>query len=719
MAQANKTLLKDPSSGEALYPVTSSACVGMSDGSGNLDTKLTELEEISSASIDLNKITDFIEGSYIGTNGKLISNNQYKYTQFIKLNVGDTIICKTTLNSPTNVLALCIYSDNNFDTAIIKYPANGSGEYTFTAQEELYACASSRKDDLDVTVIYGGAGTIRAIEQYAEDKSLKEIVPYSKFRYGYLWGNKSVGDNYGTPVTVGIAGKLNITIPVKKGFKYKIFGSVSTSTNIEFVVLTDNSGIIKSVETPSSDFRFSGYILNPATDGFAYVNLDDNKYAKILTDDENVIESISNYIAGKNYEGEIFFGKNLPNYDNITLAQYKCLGGRFKTPIILKKIKIALKANKECVFACMLFSKTKEQYLSEGVNMNSYDGAKRVADKVVLVEYNTPNSTILADFDFDNYFTGGKYYYIGLTTTEWDANIGYIPNAAQYDANKRYGERNSYINIFENISSGDIFGGTNGFVWGTNRFFDLYYEVYETKYIDPLQEQQKEESLHFMRFVFNKIHCIGDSLTEGVPYGKTNEISYPVYLGKLSGWEVSHLGKAGWTTLQYWNAMKSSQEGFKVDYSDVDTLIIWLGQNGGLTDTLETDVNPYEDYNDYADTNTGAYCKIIEFAKSTNSNLRIFCCTLTYQYGYKIVSNDVIYKIAEKYNLDVIDLKYNGFYNLQEARWHLNKLSTEPNGWDDCHFDTIGYMNIANIIMTKMCKAVYENPEKYVDVNNK
>lgn len=45
MAQANKTLLKDPSSGEALYPVTSSACVGMSDGSGNLDTKLTELSD--------------------------------------------------------------------------------------------------------------------------------------------------------------------------------------------------------------------------------------------------------------------------------------------------------------------------------------------------------------------------------------------------------------------------------------------------------------------------------------------------------------------------------------------------------------------------------------------------------------------------------------------------------------------------------------------------
>ena len=40
---AQKAQLKDPTTGEKIYPVTSSACVGMSDGSGNLDNKLTEL----------------------------------------------------------------------------------------------------------------------------------------------------------------------------------------------------------------------------------------------------------------------------------------------------------------------------------------------------------------------------------------------------------------------------------------------------------------------------------------------------------------------------------------------------------------------------------------------------------------------------------------------------------------------------------------------------
>lgn len=41
---AQKAQLKDPTTGAKIYPVTSSACVGMSDGSGNLDNKLTELD---------------------------------------------------------------------------------------------------------------------------------------------------------------------------------------------------------------------------------------------------------------------------------------------------------------------------------------------------------------------------------------------------------------------------------------------------------------------------------------------------------------------------------------------------------------------------------------------------------------------------------------------------------------------------------------------------
>lgn len=48
---AQKAQLKDPTTGAKIYPVTSSACVGMSDGSGNLDNKLTELESKTNSQV--------------------------------------------------------------------------------------------------------------------------------------------------------------------------------------------------------------------------------------------------------------------------------------------------------------------------------------------------------------------------------------------------------------------------------------------------------------------------------------------------------------------------------------------------------------------------------------------------------------------------------------------------------------------------------------------
>lgn len=57
MAQAKKIKMTDPTTGESLYPITSSECVGMSDGSGSLDKKFTELEQNTDAKIeDLNRI---------------------------------------------------------------------------------------------------------------------------------------------------------------------------------------------------------------------------------------------------------------------------------------------------------------------------------------------------------------------------------------------------------------------------------------------------------------------------------------------------------------------------------------------------------------------------------------------------------------------------------------------------------------------------------------
>lgn len=61
MAQAKKSQLKDPTTGEKIYPVTSSACVGMSNGSGNLDTHLKNIT--TEYNVSLFHPTQGIDGS--------------------------------------------------------------------------------------------------------------------------------------------------------------------------------------------------------------------------------------------------------------------------------------------------------------------------------------------------------------------------------------------------------------------------------------------------------------------------------------------------------------------------------------------------------------------------------------------------------------------------------------------------------------------------------
>ena len=86
-----------------------------------------------------------------------------------------------------------------------------------------------------------------------------------------------------------------------------------------------------------------------------------------------------------------------------------------------------------------------------------------------------------------------------------------------------------------------------------------------------------------------KILCIGDSLTEGAYFGAgmdgaAIEQNYPYYLGRMLNTEVVNAGVGGYSASD-WYIEKAGD----YDYTDYDTVIIWLGTNNGLTDTLDTD----------------------------------------------------------------------------------------------------------------------------------
>ena len=123
----------------------------------------------------------------------------------------------------------------------------------------------------------------------------------------------------------------------------------------------------------------------------------------------------------------------------------------------------------------------------------------------------------------------------------------------------------------------------------------------------------------FNHWAYNlwKVLCIGDSLTSGASYGEawgekapagsSIDQNYPRILGRMLNAEVTNGGVSGWSASDWY-----TNEVPKYNFANFDTFIIWLGTNNGLTDTLDADVNQYTDFNDFAETETGYYCKIID-----------------------------------------------------------------------------------------------------------
>ena len=166
--------------------------------------------------------------------------------------------------------------------------------------------------------------------------------------------------------------------------------------------------------------------------------------------------------------------------------------------------------------------------------------------------------------------------------------------------------------------------------------------------------------------------CAGDSLTRGDygsnPPGTINikDENYPFYLSKFLNItlkaNVINGGMCGYTATTYWESKVKT-----IAFTNVKTIIIMLGTNGYLTDTLETDTNITEEqtYENYANTHTGNYCKIIEYCLEKTSNLaQIFLVTppKTSQRDVEKMelTVEVIKKIGKKYSLKIID-GYNEF----------------------------------------------------------
>lgn len=270
------------------------------------------------------------------------------------------------------------------------------------------------------------------------------------------------------------------------------------------------------------------------------------------------------------------------------------------------------------------------------------------------------------------------------------------PIVALFDANKQYLSSLSILSDAQRIVSVNTVVPSGVayaiFVSQTN-YDDRSFEIGSTATISEAFGVISDEIRPYKGI---NVVCMGDSLTAGRDgLGNVLIHNYPYYMKEtsLKDCNIENLGLVGSTTKTYWDSHKADID---VD-ANTDLVLCMWGTNGGLVDTgaLATDVEPYDDYEDYADTGVGCYCKIIEYVMELSQNhAQIILITPPYNGDTSINSRvinaqPVVKQIAERYNLPVIDMFKCGI-----GKFNFSTFMPD----DSVHFNEAGYRWIGTYI---------------------
>lgn len=151
------------------------------------------------------------------------------------------------------------------------------------------------------------------------------------------------------------------------------------------------------------------------------------------------------------------------------------------------------------------------------------------------------------------------------------------------------------------------------------------------------------------------IMFIGDSVTEGA----AGVESYVRKMQSMIGYDYTlfNAGVGGINAGTWWNNNIRAL----LDFPGKNVIVVMLGLNGGMTDTFDTDVDPYSSYLDYADTITGNTCKMIEWIQQTIPDALIVFATPTFAISAsheQQAENQIacIPGLVERYNIPVINI---------------------------------------------------------------
>jgi len=188
--------------------------------------------------------------------------------------------------------------------------------------------------------------------------------------------------------------------------------------------------------------------------------------------------------------------------------------------------------------------------------------------------------------------------------------------------------------------------------------------------------------------VFNKIVCLGDSITSGYFNAASSgsqsiqKYSYPTQLKKITGVETVNLGVAGTTSVSWWASHSTD------DFSGYDCAIINFGINDALQNVSEADAR-------------AAFASIISALKSANTGIKIFIANVNPAYARGSTEYDVINAIIEDIATTTTDCY---FIDLTQYGHTVGVANA------DGHLTAVGYLHLAMDYKAAISWIIKNNP---------
>ena len=220
---------------------------------------------------------------------------------------------------------------------------------------------------------------------------------------------------------------------------------------------------------------------------------------------------------------------------------------------------------------------------------------------------------------------------------------------------------------------------------------DLNQKV-DTSIEDLNQIKSKKENVNLLG-AFNKIICIGDSLTFSSVFVSQNENrrayqTYPMVLQKLTGTTTETYATPGASAKSCYNEYAS-----QISKEETNALaIIYLGTNLGLFNTIDTDVQG-DNPDMWAENQTGAYCRFVDKLLKLGYKVLLLKIWTTSGEGEKDLANSqaAIINIAERFNVAVMDVPLT-----KEPIFHYYP---DKSGKNNVHYNDLGYAWFADALI--------------------